>query len=120
MREEQPRASAPPPLRPFLLTSGRVVADSDLAIETQVVSTAAGLTRAQALPFEYGDIVALCTQPLSVAEVAARLSLHIGVVRVLVSDLNADGDLVVYRAPVEASRDIDILQRVIRGLREIS
>lgn len=116
---EQQR-TARPSLRPFLLTSGRVAADSDLPIETQVVSSPTGLARIEALPFEYGDIVALCAQPLAVAEVAALLGLHIGVVRVLVSDLNADGDLIVCRSDVDASRDIDILQRLIRGVQAIS
>lgn len=107
-------------LRPFLLTAGRVADKADFSVETQVVSTAEGLSRQASLRFEHGDIVALCVQPLSIAEVAARLRLQIGVVRVLVSDLGADGDLAVYRPPADASRDIDTLLRVIRGLREIS
>lgn len=107
-------------LRPFLLTGGRVAGTADFAMETQVVSTAAGFGRQALLRFERGDIVALCTLPLSIAEVAAKLRLQIGVVRVLVSDLRASGDLAVYQPPDYASRDIDTLLRVIRGLRAIS
>jgi hypothetical protein len=108
-------------LRPFLLTSGRVAGqDSTIAIETQVVTTERGRTAAGELGFERRDIVSLCGDPLSVAEIAARLSLHLAVVRVLVGDLSADGHLSVYLPNIDASTDVDTLLRVIRGLRAIS
>ena len=107
-------------LRPFLLTDGRVAADDAIAIETQVVSTDLGREECQRLGFERRDIVALCDAPQSVAEIAASLSLHLGVVRVLVGDLSADGHLSVHLPNSEASTDIDTLLRVIRGLRAIS
>ncbi|MGH3757421.1 DUF742 domain-containing protein [Actinophytocola sp.] len=106
--------------RPFLQTRGRVVADTDLPIEAQVVSTTRGIARHRQLSFERGDIVKMCIRPLSVAEVAASLNLHLGVVRVLVTDLSADGDLAVHEAPVDASYDVNTLLRVIRGLQAIS
>jgi hypothetical protein len=55
-----------------------------------------------------------------VAEIAAQLSLHLAVVRVLVGDLSADGHLSVHLPDIEASTDVDTLMRVIRGLRAIS
>ena len=107
-------------LRPFLLTEGRVSGqDSTIAIETQVVSTDRGRTAVAELGFERRDIVALCGSPLSVAEIAAKLSLHLAVVRVLVGDLSADGHLSVYLPNTDASTDVDTLLRVIRGLRAI-
>jgi hypothetical protein len=121
----EPEAVEPAPdgaaLRPFLLTSGRVAGqDSSIAIETQVVTTEQGRTAAGDLGFERRDIVSLCGDPLSVAEIAAQLSLHLAVVRVLVGDLSADGHLSVHRPDADASTDIDTLLRVIRGLRAIS
>jgi Protein of unknown function (DUF742) len=108
-------------LRPFLLTAGRVAGqDSSIAIETQVVTTERGRTAAGELGFERRDIVSLCGDPLSVAEIAAELSLHLAVVRVLVGDLSADGHLSVYLPNVDASTDVDTLLRVIRGLRAIN
>jgi Protein of unknown function (DUF742) len=106
-------------LRPFLLTAGRVAGQDSIAIETQVVTTELGRTAADELGFERRDIVSLCGDPLSVAEIAAQLSLHLGVVRVLVGDLSADGHLSVYLPNSDASTDVDTLLRVIRGLRAI-
>lgn len=107
-------------LRPFLLTAGRVAGQDSIAIETQVVTTDVGRTASTALGFECRDILALCDDPLSVAEIAAQLSLHLGVVRVLVGDLSAGGHLSVYLPNADASTDVDTLLRVIRGLRAIS
>ena len=106
-------------LRPFLLTAGRVAGQDSIAIETQVVTTESGRTAVERLGFERRDIVSLCGDPLSVAEIAAQLSLHLGVVRVLVGDLSADGHLSVYLPNSDASTDVDTLLRVIRGLRAI-
>jgi hypothetical protein len=106
-------------LRPFLLTAGRVAGQDSIAIETQVVTTDRGRTALQQLGFERRDIVSLCGDPLSVAEIAAELSLHLGVVRVLVGDLSEDGHLSVYLPNDDASTDVDTLLRVIRGLRAI-
>ena len=106
-------------LRPFLLTDGRVAGDDAIAIETQVVTTELGRKASAALGFERRDIVALCDAPQSVAEIAASLSLHLGVVRVLVGDLSADGHLSVHLPDAEVAGDVDTLMRVIRGLRSI-
>ena len=107
-------------LRPFLLTAGRVAGQDSIAIETQVVTTDRGRTAVEELGFERRDIVSLCGSPQSVAEIAAQLSLHLAVVRVLVGDLSADGHLSVHLPNTEASTDVDTLMRVIRGLRAIS
>jgi len=106
-------------LRPFLLTAGRVAGQDSIAIETQVVTTDQGRTAGAELDFECRDIVALCGDPLSVAEIAAELSLHLGVVRVLVEDLSEGGHLSVYLPNADAPTDVDTLLRVIRGLRAI-
>jgi len=106
-------------LRPFLLTDGRVAADDAIAIETQVVTTELGREACARLGFERRDIVALCDDPQSVAEIAASLSLHLGVVRVLVGDLSAEGHLSVHLPDDGSASDVDTLMRVIRGLRSI-
>jgi hypothetical protein len=118
--EGEPPEPGGPALRPFLLTSGRVAAHASIAIETQVVATDLGRASGPALTFERRDIVSLCIDPLAVAEIAARLRLHLGVVRVLVGDLSAEGYLAVYLPNADAPQDVDTLLRVIRGLRAIS
>jgi hypothetical protein len=71
------------------------------------------------LQLERAAIARLCTRPQSVAEVSARLAVPIGVVRVLVADLTADGYVHV-NLPVEPRSDgtVDrvLLERVLAGL----
>jgi hypothetical protein len=107
-------------LRPYLLTSGRAEpVDQTLEIEAQVQTTEPGLAAYGRLSFEYREIVELCRTTMSVAEVAARLGLHIGVTRVLVADLAAQGYLLVQRPSFPYSQDRDLIERVIRGLQAI-
>ncbi len=112
------------PLRPYLLTDGRTEpADRTLEIEAQVLTAEPG-TRAldaggSGLAFEQRDIVRLCATPMSVAEVAARLKLHIGVARVLVADLAELGYVRVKRPSLPLAHDPDLIERVIRGLESI-
>ena len=61
----------------------------------------------------------LCEDTVSVAEVAAKLGLHIGVARVLVADLAALGYLVVQRPTFPVNQDLNLIERVIRGLEAI-
>jgi hypothetical protein len=109
-------------IRPFLLTAGRVSGDSatpPIPVETQIVSTAAGLSNLDSLTFEHRDIVAACRQPQSVAELAAHLRLHLNVVRVLAEDLYATGHLTVHVPNAKTAQDISVLRRVIDGLRAV-
>ena len=118
--DTDPAAPTSTGLRPFLMTAGRVTADVVIAIETQVISTELGRASVPTLAFERRDIVSICVEPLALAEIAAQLSLHLGVVRVLVGDLSAEGHLAVYLPNTDVSQDVDTLLRVIRGLRAIS
>ena len=118
------RPDGPPPdeqtsaLRPFVITSGRVDGpDPDIGMETQV--TAAPGAAPARLPPEKRAIVTLCSEPLSVAEISARLRLHLGVTRILVGDLRADGQLDVHVLDNDFP-DPDTIMRVIRGLRSLS
>jgi len=113
------RASA---VRPFLVTAGRVAGGGSvtpLPLETQVVSTVGGVAGMDQLAFERRDIVALCRRPQSLAEVAARLHLHLNVVQVLAEDLASSGDLSVHLPRPQAAYDRSVLRRVIDGLRAI-
>jgi len=105
-------------LRPFVITAGRTDgADPEIGMETQVtVNPAAGPVR---LSPEMRAIVGLCGEPLSVAEISARLRLHLGVTRILVGDLRAAGQLDVHVLDNETP-DPETIMRVIRGLRAIS
>ncbi|MGP3980429.1 DUF742 domain-containing protein [Streptomyces sp. KR80] len=105
-------------LPPYLLTSGRAEpVDHTLEIESQVMTTELG--RTAPLSFEQRDIVELCATSMSVGEVAASLHLHIGVTRVLVADLAAQGYLLVQRPSLPFSQDTNVIERVIRGLKAL-
>ncbi|GAA3846672.1 DUF742 domain-containing protein [Streptomyces sp. NPDC003631] len=109
-------------VRPFLVTAGRVAPTASgrpMPVETQVVATAQGLEALDRLSFEQHDIVAACRQPQSIAEIAARLRLHLNVVRVLAEDLRAAGQLTVYVPHIDVTRDASVLRRVIDGLRAV-
>ena len=116
----EPAGEAVSRLRPYLLTSGRAEpVDETLEIEAQVMTTNAGTRAALRLPFEHRDIVQLCMVSMSIAEVAARLRLHIGVARVLVADLADLGYLYVERPSLPNSQNPNLIERVIRGLEAI-
>ncbi|MEV6168875.1 DUF742 domain-containing protein [Streptomyces sp. NPDC051954] len=109
-------------VRPFLVTAGRVAPSSTgrtMPVETQVVATAEGLDALDRLSFEQHDIVAACRQPQSIAEIAARLRLHLNVVRILSEDLRAAGQLTVHLPNSDVTHDSSVLRRVIDGLRAI-
>jgi len=113
-----PDSEQPPALRPFVITSGRVAAmDPEIGVETQV-TVHPGAAPARLAP-ESRAIVALCEQPLSVAEISARLRLHLGVTRILVGDLRASGQLDVHVVDGHFP-DPETILRVIRGLRSLT
>jgi hypothetical protein len=114
---EEPQVSL---VRPYLMTAGRAQPENvPIEIEAQVQTAELGLDSYDMLTFEHRDIVALCRTTVSVAEVAAQLGLHIGVARVLVADLAANGYVVVRRPSTTVANDLDVIERVIRGLEAI-
>ncbi|MDQ1286782.1 MAG: hypothetical protein QG622_347 [Actinomycetota bacterium] len=112
--DERPGGSL---IRPFLLTAGRTADAGAIPIETQVIATSKAGTAVGTLAFEYHDIVTLCAEPMAVAEIAARLRLHLGVTRVLVTDLQRQGMVTAYLPQTDPRDDVDMIVRVINGLR---
>src|SRR3546814_19379069 len=83
------------------MTGGRTRTDRrDLRVET--VLQALTDQPPDGLPSEQQEILRLCGEPLSVAEVAAKLGLVLGVVQVVAGDLIAQGLVEVHHTdPVE-------------------
>jgi hypothetical protein len=89
-----------PMVRPFMLTGGRTQPVQDgLRIETQLYAAPAALSAP--LRFESRRIVELCQAPTSIADLSSALGVPMGVVRVIVADLIAEGFVVVGNAPGE-------------------
>jgi hypothetical protein len=102
--------------RPYVLTGGRTRSETDLPLEAIVVTERATLP-VGATP-ELRAIVELCEEPHSIVEIAALLRLHLGVVRVLVGDLTAEGVLSVgATASSELDERIRVLERLLEGVR---
>jgi len=112
-------------VRPFVLTAGRVAGDAaEIGLETQVTLRAAGpggpRVPVAALASELRAIVAQCDEPVSVAEISARLRLHLGVTKILVGDLWAAGYLDVHADDLDEFPTPETILRVMHGLRAIS
>jgi hypothetical protein len=84
-----------------------------------VTSTIAGLDSLPRLRFEQAHIVDYCRRPVSLAEVAARVQVPLGVARVLVSDLSTGGFLAVHRPSLndDGRPSTAVLERLLAGLK---
>ena len=109
-------------VRPYTLTAGRTSASIALPLEAPIEA----FESAQHHDWPPGDvrsgIVKLCATRPSVAEIAARLTLPLGVARVLVADLVESGYLRVLTtldddSSIEDRREL--IGRTLRGLRTL-
>ncbi|HKR48445.1 MAG TPA: DUF742 domain-containing protein [Pseudonocardiaceae bacterium] len=107
--------------RPYTWTGGRTSSVVHLAIETLVSTSTHGRDVAALTSVEHRAVAELCRDPRSVAEVAALLSLPLGVARVLLGDMAGIGLIVVHRT-ANASGDapeVALMERVLSGLRRL-
>ncbi|MEU8183806.1 DUF742 domain-containing protein [Micromonospora sp. NPDC049044] len=113
---------AGPVVRPYTLTKGRVrsaVDGFDLVAFVLATSDGDVAGHPHLLP-EHRRLIALALRPVSVAELAAELDLAVGVVRVLLGDLLAEGLVAVHEPPAAGILpDDDILKAVVSGLRAL-
>jgi len=105
-------------MRPYAWTRGRTSAIGDLAMEALISTTSTARGR---LSWQQRAITEMCTEPRSVAEIAALMSVPIGVARVLLADLAASGQVVVHAtAQTHADGpDLALMTRVLDGLRDL-
>ncbi|WP_093169693.1 DUF742 domain-containing protein [Sinosporangium album] len=106
-------------VRMYALTGGRTAPRGDLAIEA-LVSSATSAQLGLKFPKEHRAISELCRQVRSVAEVSALLGMPLGVARVLIADMEAEGLVRVYQPHLDAGKpDVNLLERVLSGLRRL-
>lgn len=97
-------------VRPFLVTGGRTQPLHDgLRVHTMLSAPPAALHAP--LRFELRQIVELCQQPSSVAEVAAGLRVPLGVARVLIADL-VNGHYVRCHDQDEEDLAVEVIERI--------
>ena len=108
-------------VRPYTWTRGRTSPVFDLAVETLVSTREHGPGMAVMTSEEHRAVAALCRAPRSVAEVAALLSLPLGVARVLLADMADIGLIVVHRSANSSgdTPDMALMERVLSGLRRL-
>ncbi|MFB9235092.1 DUF742 domain-containing protein [Plantactinospora siamensis] len=114
-------------VRPYAVTRGRTRPRLDIALEALVETTVRGRTAGNGKGGhgrEHQYIAALCDGRLqSLAEIAARMQLPLGVTRVLIADMAADGMVAVHEpTSLDDSTDAvgtELLERVLSGLRRL-
>jgi hypothetical protein len=119
--EVAPDAPEPSLVRPYTLTAGRTTSRVDLPMEAPVETLDGKPPRWPASDVR-GQILNLCAASPSVAEIAARLSLPLGVARVLVGDLVTQGYLRVHNTLDESAtydERRELIGRTLRGLRAL-
>ncbi|MFE3638913.1 DUF742 domain-containing protein [Streptomyces cellostaticus] len=106
-------------VRPYTVSDGRTRATFHFTLVTTVRAT--GVQTEGAFGLEHAQVLALCEQPVSVAEVAARMQVPAAVVKVLLSDLAEGGAVVAGDTPTAPSDhyarpDRDLLEAIRDGL----
>jgi hypothetical protein len=113
-------------VRPYAVTRGRTRPKLEIALEALVETTVRGRSGSNkgGQGREHQYIAALCDGRLqSLAEIAARMQLPLGVARVLIADMASDGLVAVYEpTSMEDANDAvgtELLERVLSGLRRL-
>ncbi|WP_433652789.1 DUF742 domain-containing protein [Micromonospora zamorensis] len=113
-------------VRPYAVTRGRTRPRLDIALEALVETTVRGRTAASSNGGgrEHQYIAALCDGRVqSLAEIAARMQLPLGVARVLIADMATDGLVAVHEPTILDDSDdavgTELLERVLSGLRRL-
>ena len=106
-------------VRPYLMTKGRTRSGQLAGFETLVVMTELGRERVGRTGPEHAALLGLAAQPVSIAELSARLTLPLGVVQVLAGDLVGGGMLAQHDGVSGGAKDPALLRRVISAFEKI-
>ncbi|MGH3420745.1 MAG: DUF742 domain-containing protein [Streptosporangiaceae bacterium] len=112
---------AGPVVRPYALTRGRTRASGETLDLIAIITAVHGVAvDPWSLDPEHLAVLRLCRLPASVADLAADLDLPLGVVRILLGDLQ-ERSLVAIHHPIPPARlpDVQILKEVVDGLRRL-
>ncbi|HJP75350.1 MAG TPA: DUF742 domain-containing protein, partial [Pseudonocardiaceae bacterium] len=104
-------------VRPYAWTGGRTRSSVELQLETLVSTSDLGLDEALLNQVEYRAVGTLCRHPHSVAEVAAKLSVPLGVAKVILSDMAELGLISIHRtfADDDIAAHLVLMERVLSG-----
>jgi len=107
-------------VRPYAVTRGRTEPRSKLEIEAMVVAVYNDARDLSLLSPESQAILETCRNWRSVAEIAAVLQMPLGVARILIADMAAEGKVRIHQPNhAQGSPDVKLLERVLSGLRKL-
>ncbi len=107
-------------VRPYAVTGGRTKPRTQLAIEAMVAAAHYEAQDLSVLSPECQAILGFCRDWRSVAEVSAVLRMPLGVARILIADMAAEGLVRVHQIDHAQGRpDVKLLDRVLSGLRKL-
>jgi hypothetical protein len=112
---------AGPVVRPYALIRGRTRPTGETLDLIAIITAVRGAhVDTSALDPEHLAVLRICRLPTSVAEIASDLDLPLGVVRILLGDLQ-DRSLIAIHHPIPPARlpDVQILKEVVDGLRRL-
>jgi hypothetical protein len=113
--------AAGPVVRPYALTRGRTRATGEWLDLIAIITAVRGV---RPDPWDMGPehlaVLRMCRLPTSVADIAADLDLPLGVVRILLGDLQ-EQRLISIHHPIPPARlpDARVLREVVDGLRRL-
>ncbi|HEY2579256.1 MAG TPA: DUF742 domain-containing protein [Streptosporangiaceae bacterium] len=112
---------AGPVVRPYAVTRGRTRPRTEqFDLICVVVATGMPPPDTVWLGPEQMHVLGLCRRPITIADVASDIDLPLGVVRVLLSDLNDHGLLSVLSMPQPREvPDVHLLRKVLNGLKAL-
>jgi hypothetical protein len=104
--------------RPYARTGGRTRPDQDLSLEALVTTSEQGRRYEGARTEEHRRICDFCANARTVADIVAELQLPLGVVKVIVADMAAEGLVLVHQPGLafgdRSSREF--MQRLLNSL----
>ena len=112
---------AGPVVRPYAVIRGRTRPSGENLDLIAIITAVRGVRLdPSSLDPEHLEVLRLCRLPTSVADLAADLDLPLGVVRILLGDLQ-ERSLVSIHHPIPPARlpDMQVLKEVVDGLRRL-
>jgi hypothetical protein len=108
-----------PMVRAYMMSAG-AEGVGDLAFESMVSLSDLGRATMPDLLFERSKIAQLVAEaPQSIAEIAARLRIPLGVSQLLCGDMVASDHLELHQSHKNMSEDVSLLTRLINGVRSL-
>ena len=113
-------------IRPYTMTGGRTGADQPyIALEALICATPTGVLNKHQFRWEAARIIDLSSKETAIVEIAARLDIPIGVVRVVVADLANRGAVQISEPPSDVPASLEgytyttLLQKVLDGIKSL-